>query len=70
MLKDYPQQFIERYNLEINEEFQPVDYLAQVCENRKFIIKGGEIDWERGARAILDDFRKGRLGKITLDKLV
>lgn len=69
MLKDYPQQFTERYNLEINEEFQPVDYLSQVCENRKFMSKGGEIDWERGARAILDDFRKGRLGKITLDKL-
>lgn len=68
MLKDYQSQFLDRYNLEFNEDFEPVDYLAQVCENRKFIIKGGEIDWERGARAILDDFRKGRLGKITLDK--
>lgn len=68
MLVDYPQLFLERYNLQLNEEFAPVDYLGQICENRKFIIRGGEYDWERGARAVLDDFRKGRLGKITLDR--
>lgn len=68
MLIDYPQQFLDRYNLHLNPDFAPVDYLGQVCENRKFIIRGGDFDWERGARAVLDDFRKGRLGKITLDR--
>ncbi len=60
--------FLERYNLEFDAELRPVDYLTQICENRKFFIKGGELDYERGARAVLDDFRKGRLGEITLDK--
>ena len=70
MLKEYPSQFLERYDIEFLTDAQPVDYLAKVCEKRKLIIKGGDLDWERGARAILDDFRKGRLGKITLDKIV
>ena len=30
-------------------------------------FRGGEYDYERGAKAILDDFRKGRTGRITLD---
>lgn len=38
-----------------------------ICKKRGFISKGNEIDYERGAIGILDDFRKGRLGKITLD---
>lgn len=65
---DYRMQFLDRYGLEFYEEKQPVEYLAEVCEARKFVLRGGELDWERGARAILDDFRKGRLGAITLDE--
>lgn len=68
MLNDYCEPFLARYNLTYDENAQPVDYLTQICENRKFIIRGGELDYERGARAILDDFRKGRIGKITLDR--
>ena len=32
-----------------------------------FILRGGEFDYERGAKALIDDFRKGRLGKICLE---
>ena len=32
-----------------------------------FVLRGGEYDLERGARALIDDFRKGRIGKITLE---
>ncbi len=31
------------------------------------MIRGGEIDYERCSKAVLEDFRKGKLGKITLD---
>lgn len=67
MLLDYPDNFLSRYGLEYDEEKPAVEYLGDVCEARKFVTRGGEYDWERGARAILDDFRKGRLGPITLD---
>ncbi len=68
MLGSYREQFLNRYSLTFDEEKQPVEYLGEVCEQRKFILRGGELDWERGAKAILDDFRKGRLGAITLDE--
>ena len=41
--------------------------LECVCAHRGFIMRGGEYDFERGIRAVIDDFRKGRLGRITLD---
>ena len=69
MLNSYRDMFLARYDLEFNPEYQPVEYLEKICEKRKFFIKGGEYDWERGAKAVLDDFRKGRIGKITLDEI-
>ena len=44
--------------------------LEQVALSRSFLLKGGAPDVERASVALLDDFRKGRLGKITLDKAV
>ncbi len=68
MLKTYPSFLINRYDLEYMEEKMPIEYLEEICVNRKFMSKGGECDYERGANALLDDFRKGRLGLITLDE--
>lgn len=34
---------------------------------RGFLLRGGEIDEERTAKAVADDFRKGKLGRITLE---
>ena len=41
--------------------------LEQLCKRRGFILRGGEFDYERGAKALVDDFRKGRIGSITLE---
>ena len=46
-----------------------MEMLDKVCAKRGFILRGGEYDYERGIRAVIDDFRKGRLGRITLDGL-
>lgn len=37
------------------------------CRKRGYILRGGEIDYLRAGRGFLDDFRSGRIGKITLD---
>ena len=42
--------------------------LEQVAKCRGFILKGGVCDIDRAAVAIIDDFRKGRMGKLTLDE--
>lgn len=54
----------ERYGIEGGE---PLSMLEAVCARRGFLLKGGEFDYERGEKALIDDFRKGKLGKITLD---
>ncbi len=65
-LKYYKQEFLDRYNL-TDENLTPIEYLEKICDVRKFLLKG-EPDYERGARAVLDDFRKCRIGKITIDR--
>jgi len=67
-LKDtYPERLTERYG--ITDFSAPLDMLTAVCRRRGFILKGGaDVDYEKGIRALIDDFRKGKLGKITLEK--
>lgn len=60
----YPQRLEERYG---NSSGEPLEILDGACKKRGFLLKGGEFDYDRGVRAVIDDFRKGRLGKITLD---
>lgn len=57
--KLYPNAVPERYN--------GAKTLEDIAVSRKYVISGGEIDYDRTAKMIVDDFRKGRLGKITLD---
>ena len=48
----------------------PLDkILESVCVRRGFFMSKNECDYDRGARAIIDDFRKGKLGRITLEKV-
>ena len=42
--------------------------MEAIAKARGYLLRGGEPDTERAATAVLDDFRKGRLGKIILDK--
>ncbi len=67
MKERYPDMLQTRYN--IAELGEPVHILEQICENRKFVLRKNELDYERGSKAILDDFRKGRIGRITLEKI-
>ena len=65
LCENYPKEFCSRFGVEI-ENLSPVEILEAVAVSRKYLIKGGEIDYERTAKAIIDDFRKGRIGRITL----
>jgi len=63
----YPNLLAQRYNITLDGE--PVEILQKICESRKFLLRGGEFDWDRGSHTLFDDFRKGRMGQITLDRL-
>ena len=64
-----PQAIIDRYQLTIpeNSDFLGYELLQQAGRKRGFLISGGEIDTERMARILLDEFRGGVLGRITLE---
>ena len=59
----YPKFLIEKYA--INTENTPLEIMEEIAEKRKYLLRGGDIDYERTAKAILDDFRKCRIGKIS-----
>ncbi|MBO4569635.1 MAG: 50S ribosome-binding GTPase, partial [Clostridia bacterium] len=71
LIKIEPQKLIDRYNLNYSAseigKVEPIEVYDQICLNRKFILKKNEIDYERAGRAIIDDFRSGRIGRITLE---
>ena len=41
--------------------------LEAICLGRGFLVRGGELDIERGITAVLDEFRGGKIGRITLE---
>lgn len=62
----YPQNLTERYKIDFVGK-SALQVFEQIAIKRGFLLRGGEIDCERCAKALLDDFRKGKIGKITLD---
>ncbi len=61
----YPQCLTDRYG--ITEFEEKLAMYETVCKRRGFLFRGGEYDYERGAKAIIDDFRKGRIGRVCLE---
>ena len=63
----YPELLMERYRLdEISD--QPIENMDNIALKRGFIMSGRRIDYERTGRTVLDEFRGGRIGKITLER--
>ena len=61
----YPAAIRERYNVE--EELKPLDLLTAVAKARGCLKKGEELDYEKASRLLLEEFRSGKLGKVTLE---
>ena len=67
MLKTlYPNVIKERYNIEDHDD--PLEVMYQIAEVRGCKLKGNQPDLEKTGKIVLDDFRSGKLGRITLDR--
>lgn len=66
MLKNYKQNLIERYNIDVKDK-EIIEVMEDICYKRGLVPPNREVDYEKTGRAVIDDFRKGRLGLITLD---
>ena len=61
----YPGVLAERYQLE--EKGSDVEVLEQVAKNRNCLLRGQELDYSKAAGILLDEFRSGKTGRITLE---
>ena len=68
LLKCYRGQLADRYQMESMDDMTtPLTVLTYICENRKCYKKGQEADYEKASSIVMEDFRSGRIGRITLE---
>ncbi len=65
----YPNAVNSRYQTQITGDLQGYEMLEAVGKKRGMLISGGEINTERAAINILDEYRAGKLGRITLEQV-
>lgn len=78
LYNDYSDRIIERYGIELDGIEQDLNSLSDLSEGfeilnrigkkRGFLISGGEVNTERAAITVVDEFRAGKLGRISLEK--
>ncbi len=68
LLAHYREQLAARYQMSgVDDRTTAADVLAHICENRKCYKKGQEPDYDKAASVLMEDFRNGRIGRITLE---
>lgn len=68
MQRNYPDRLEQRYKVSGVEDVQePYELLEMIAAKRGMLLRRGEYDTERAAVMLLDEYRSGKLGKITLD---
>ena len=67
MAEEYPENLKERYG--VDPTMEAIDIYEAIAKRRGAIIAGGDFDYTRTATIILNDFRTGKLGRITLEKI-
>ena len=65
--KHYPKALLDRYQVEAPADTPGWELLELAGRKRGYLISGGEVNLERMARVLLDEFRGGKLGKFTLE---
>lgn len=63
-----PEALMQRYK-KLTLETATEDLLPAVARSRGFLLSGGELDTERAARIVLDEFRGGKIARVTLDQV-
>lgn len=76
LLENYFENVISRYKLDENvvrqafEDNNIIEILDMIAKKRGAILSGGRIDYEKTSIMILDEFRSGKLGRITIEKVI
>ena len=65
LIENYPGIINARY--EVDESKELTDIIVDIAKNRNCLLKGGEPDYSKAAALVIDDFRSGKMGCITLE---
>ena len=65
LLEKYPGVIGKRYEVDENKEI--TDIIFDIAKNRNCVLKGGDADYSKACSLVIDDFRTGKLGQITLE---
>jgi ribosome biogenesis GTPase A len=68
LMENYKDCFCERYSIPKDTEGDGWDLLQLVAKKRGMLLSGGELNTERAATALLDEFRAGKVGKISFER--
>lgn len=66
LMRVMPKETAERYKIK-NPDAESFELLDEVCRGRGFLLRGGNLDYDRACAVILDEFRQGKVGRITLE---
>ncbi len=66
MTDNYPDNLMERYKLDELDE-NPLENMESIARKRGFIMSGKRIDYDRTGKTVIDEFRSGKIGHITLE---
>ena len=66
LMGEYPELIMNRYRLE-SLSGTPLEVYEDIGRKRGFLLKGGEIDYLRTAVTVLDEFKNGKIGKMSFD---
>ena len=64
---NYPDRLRERYKIDDFDDLEAWEILELIGKKRGMMIRGGEIDTMRASVAVLDEYRGGKLGRMTLE---
>ncbi len=67
MAKKCPELISERYSIEGFENDEGYDILIKIAKKRGMLISGGEVNTERAAITVIDEFRAGKIGNVSLE---
>ena len=65
--KQYPGTLEKRFQREESEEKSAAQILEEIARVRGCLIRGGELDYGKASKLLMDDFRSGKLGRVTLE---
>lgn len=66
LMENHASQVMQRYKLQ-DPTLRGQALLEAICVSRGYLLRGGVLDMDRAVAAVLDEFRDGRIGKITLE---